>query len=94
MQKQEPHSRIECSWAFWFSLSAARAFVGTTGALAQSSSFVTQLVVVVDGSTNPELIPEALAYQHFFLAVASHEQPSAQETLRQDAQLAPLWRLI
>jgi hypothetical protein len=51
---------------------------------------VTSLVVIVDGSKNPELIPDALAWRHFLTALATHEQPTAQEQLRQQAQFAPL----
>jgi hypothetical protein len=59
----------------------------TTG---QTSSTITTLVVIVDGSKNPELIPDALAWRHFLTAIATHEQPTAQEQLRQQAQFAPL----
>ncbi|MGO9093988.1 MAG: hypothetical protein ACLQGV_02100 [Bryobacteraceae bacterium] len=57
----------------------------------QSSSGATaQLPVLVDGSKTPDQIPDALAYQHYFMAVAAHPSPSAQEQSRQDAQLLPL----
>ena len=49
-----------------------------------------QLVVVVDGSKNPEQIPDDLAYRHFLLAVATHEQPTADEQKRQQALLGPV----
>ncbi|HEX4133763.1 MAG TPA: hypothetical protein VHY84_04005 [Bryobacteraceae bacterium] len=48
------------------------------------------LPVVVDGSKNPEKIPDTLAYQHFFAAFAAHPTPTAQEQGRQNAQLGPL----
>src|ERR1700685_1568486 len=48
------------------------------------------LPVIVDGSKNPELIPDTLAYQHLFAAFAAHPTPAAQEQGRQDAQLGPL----
>jgi hypothetical protein len=57
---------------------------------AQNAGPVTRLVVLVDGSKNPEQITDDLAYQHFFLAVAAHEQPSTDESKRQDAQLSPV----
>ena len=50
----------------------------------------TKLVVLVDGAKNPEQIPDDLAYRHFLVAVATHEKPSAEESGRQKAQLAPL----
>jgi hypothetical protein len=59
-------------------------------ASAQTSNTVTELVVIADGSKNPELIPDALAWRHFLTAIATHEQPTAQEQLRQQAQFAPL----
>ena len=59
-------------------------------ASAQTSSTITSLVVIVDGSKNPEQIPDALAWRHFLVALATHEQPTAQEQLRQQAQFAPL----
>jgi hypothetical protein len=49
-----------------------------------------QLPVLVDGSKTPDKIPDNLAYQHFFAAVAAHPSPSAQELARQNAQLLPL----
>jgi hypothetical protein len=48
------------------------------------------LPVVVDGSKNPQSIPDALAYSHFFTAVAAHFNPTPQEQGRQNAQLTPL----
>ena len=48
------------------------------------------LPVLVDGSKNPEKIPDSLAYHHFFSAVSAHPTPSAQEVARQNAQLLPL----
>jgi hypothetical protein len=50
----------------------------------------TQLVVQVDGSVNPERIPDDLAWGHFLCAVANHPFPTASESNRQKAQLAPL----
>ncbi len=57
-----------------------------------STSGATQgsLPVIVDASKNPGLIPDALAYQHFFTAVAAHPSPTTQEQARQSAQLGPL----
>jgi len=49
-----------------------------------------QLVVQVDGSVNPGRIPDDLAWRHFLCAVASHSSPTAAESSRQKAQLAPL----
>lgn len=48
------------------------------------------LPVLVDGSKNPEKIPDTLAYQHFFAAVAAHPTPTAYEQGRQSTQLGPL----
>jgi hypothetical protein len=48
------------------------------------------LPVVVDGSKNPQDIPDSLAYSHFFTAVAAHPSPTPQEQGRQTAQLLPL----
>jgi large exoprotein involved in heme utilization and adhesion len=45
---------------------------------------------VVDGSKNPQNIPDALAYSHFFTAVAAHPNPTPQEQGRQNAQLTAL----
>lgn len=55
---------------------------------AQTASSVTNLVVVVDGAQHPEQIPDDLAWRHFLLAVATHEQPTAFEQKRQHAILA------
>jgi hypothetical protein len=71
-------------------LSGLLPFGARAVAAAQSADSVTKLVVLVDGSKTPEQISDDLAYQHFFLAVAAHEQPSAEERQRQDAQLAPV----
>jgi len=49
-----------------------------------------QLPVAVDGSVTPGQIPDSLAYQHFFAAIAAHPFPSQQESARQSAQLSPL----
>jgi hypothetical protein len=49
-----------------------------------------QLVVQVDGSVNPERIPDDLAWRHFLCAVASHPSPTAFESKLQKAQLTPL----
>ncbi|HEX4137949.1 MAG TPA: hypothetical protein VHY84_25295 [Bryobacteraceae bacterium] len=48
------------------------------------------LPVMVDGSKNPQSIPDALAYSHFFTAIAAHPSPTPQEQGRQNAQLALL----
>ena len=48
------------------------------------------LVVQVDGSVNPERIPDDLAWRHFLSAVAIHPSPTASESSRHKAQLAPL----
>jgi hypothetical protein len=57
----------------------------------QSSSGATaQLPVLVDGSKTPDQIPDSLAYQHYFMAVAAHPSPSTDEQNRQAAQLLPL----
>ncbi len=57
------------------------------GVTAPPTTTKTQLVVIVDGSKNPEQIPTDLAYRHFLLAVAAHEQPTADEQKRQHAFL-------
>lgn len=48
------------------------------------------LPVIADGSKNPQSIPDALAYEHFFSAFAAHPTPTAQEQSRQTVQLTPL----
>jgi len=55
-----------------------------------SSSAAPGLPVLVDGSKNPEKIPDNLAYWHFFAAVAAHVTPTAKEQGRQNAQLLAL----
>lgn len=49
-----------------------------------------RLSVLVDGSVTPGQIPDALAYHHFLVAIATHPFPTAEEQARQTAQLAPL----
>jgi len=46
-----------------------------------------QLSVVTDGSKTPDQIPDDLAYQHFFMATAAHQPPTAGEQARQAVQL-------
>jgi hypothetical protein len=46
--------------------------------------------IAVDGSQNPELIPDALAFDNWFIAVAESPTPSSSETARQSAKLNPL----
>jgi hypothetical protein len=48
------------------------------------------LPIIVDGSKNPEAVPDDLAYRHFFAAFAAHPTPTSQELARQNAQLGPL----
>jgi len=48
------------------------------------------LPVTVDGSKNPQNIPDALAYSHFFTAFAAHPSPTPQEQGRQNAQFTSL----
>lgn len=55
-----------------------------------SASGTASLPVLVDGSKNPEKIPDSFAYLHFFAAFAAHPTSTAQEQGRQNAQLAPL----
>jgi hypothetical protein len=55
----------------------------------QQSQPAIQLPVAVDGSVTPGQIPDNLAYQHFFAAIAAHPFPSQQEAARQSAQLSP-----
>lgn len=44
----------------------------------------------MDGSKNPELIPDDLAYRHFLMFVAEHANATAEEVRRRDSRLAPL----
>ncbi len=48
------------------------------------------LPVTVDGSKNPQNIPDVLAYSHFFTAFAAHPNPTVQEQGRQNAQFTSL----
>lgn len=47
-----------------------------------------QLQLLVDGAVTPNLIPDSLAYRHFFTAVAAHPFPDPTERARQAAQLS------
>ncbi len=95
MAKQTSSPRVRCSWLplillGHFALNAQTAATSGTASSPQGAGQITTLVVLVDGSKHPEQIPDDLAYRHYFLAVATHEQPSAGENARQRAQLAPL----
>jgi hypothetical protein len=46
------------------------------------------LPIAVDGSKNPESIPDDVAYRHFLLAIAIHENPSQDELLRRSTLVA------
>lgn len=48
------------------------------------------LPVAADGSKNPELISDALAYRHFIMAVAESDHPSQEGVLKRTAILAPI----
>jgi hypothetical protein len=48
------------------------------------------LPVLVDGAITPNQISDALAYRHFFTAIAAHPFPSQAEVARQSAQLSKL----
>ena len=48
------------------------------------------LPVLVDGAKIPDQIPDSLAYEHYFTALAVPSTPSAQDKGRQDAQLNAL----
>jgi hypothetical protein len=48
------------------------------------------LPILVDGAITPNQIPDALAYRHFFTAIAAHPFPSQEEAARQSAQLSKL----
>jgi len=43
---------------------------------------------VIDGATNPELIPDSLAYRLYFVAVSTAQNPSDDERKRQRTHLA------
>jgi len=63
--------------------------ISAQGAQAQTAAPM-QLSVIVDGAATPNLIPDALAYQHFLTAIAAHPFPSTEEQARQSAQLSAL----
>ncbi len=44
----------------------------------------------IDGATNPELIPDVVAFRLFFSAVAETASPSATQMAKQDAKLRPI----
>lgn len=95
MVNQTSLSRVRCCLPILmllagFALNAQNAAPGSAAGSPQGVTQVTKLVVLVDGSKHPEQIPDDLAYRHYFLAIATHEQPSAEEQARQKAQLAPL----
>jgi hypothetical protein len=48
------------------------------------------LSTVIDGRTNPELIPDELAYEHFILAISERQAASELEVRRREAFLRPL----
>ncbi len=48
------------------------------------------LVPLVDGSKTPDQIPDDLAYRHFILAIAEHQNPSQHEYKRRDTRLDPI----
>lgn len=49
-----------------------------------------ELSVVVDGSKTPDRIPDDLAYRHFILAIAEHQNPTQSELTRREMRLAPI----
>lgn len=49
-----------------------------------------KLSPVIDGRTNPELIPDDLAYHHFLLAISEHRNISELEAKRREAFLRPV----
>ncbi len=57
---------------------------------AQHAAHSSSLSVVVDGSKDPELIPDDLAYRHFLLALAEHGTPTTEEARRREARLNPV----
>ena len=67
-------------------LAATVAFLACQGITAQQAQV--HLQVVVDGSVTPDLIPDSLAYRHFFTAAAAHPFPDATEQARQAAHLS------
>jgi hypothetical protein len=48
------------------------------------------LRVIVDGSKTPDQISDDLAYRHFILAIAEHQNPSKEEFQRREARLRPI----
>lgn len=48
------------------------------------------LSVIVDGSKAPDQIPDDLAYHHFLLAVAEHQNASKEEVTRRELRLKPI----
>lgn len=53
-----------------------------------ASAAAVTLVVIADGSKNPELISDEMAYSHYLIAIAELSNASAEERLRQSTQLA------
>jgi hypothetical protein len=49
-----------------------------------------QMKIAADGSKNPELIPDALAFDNWFIAVAESPSATSSEAARQSAKLSPL----
>src|SRR5689334_10389736 len=61
--------------------------VARPNALAQAAH-VHQLPIAVNGATNPELIPDSLAFRHYFLAIAISRDAPAPERERRASLLA------
>src|SRR5262249_47658995 len=66
-------------------------FLGLIGlARGQSHQHPTTPVTIIDGSKTPELIPDAIAYRNYFLAISLPPNPADADRKRQAAHLNKL----
>lgn len=66
------------------------AFSGWAQSPPHQHAFDPSQITVVDGSKNPELIPDSTIYRLFLLAVSTGSYPTEQEQARQDAHLTDI----
>lgn len=62
--------------------------VRTSTAVSRSTVEAGSLPVAVNGASSPELIPDQLAYRHFFAVIAGSSVPTVEESARQSALIS------
>ena len=82
-----PHISLRSGMFHRFLIRASLLLAIACCTFSQTNNILLKLDVIVDGSKNPALIADEVAYRHFLLSIAEHQNPTPKEWRRREARL-------